>query len=1445
MKTVFWLCLFSFLQVSCDFALAIDATLPVRLPGLVGTFAGGSGVEYQRVDLRIHRSWKSLKELDERLNDSKSIRATWKGTLEIKAAGRYELHIYTIGSMTLKLDGRDIIAGDSTDGSWLSSPPLELDFGLHPLEISYQNSQPFGQIGLFWQGPGFDREPISERYLAHSASQSPNDDYQRGQLLSRGLRCTACHISTSGSDDELPPMVAPDLTRVEGNLRREWLVERLVAPPSTQSEVDSLADDNVSRRMPHFALTEKDAADIVEALWSASLPFEIKPRAVKEKKADSKTKDKATKRTQPDANEGRITFDTQGCLACHTLLSRSLGRVDTEIDASYHPNNRLTQLTQQLFAGGDLGDIVRKRPADFFSRWLSEPQNINTRHRMPVANLSDLQREDIAMYLQSLKGENNREMPVVLKRGDAMRGAQLIETNRCAACHQLPEQLRVKSIARTKLTPMSRWNSGCLDADLGQKPAIKFALTERQRACLKTYWSGKPSGQLDSGLLLAEKNCLACHARDAEPGIAPRATELVRENSELAARLPALLPPSLTGVGDKLHEAALKSSIDGSDSVRRNWLEIRMPRYRLQPTERDQLASHLISMDRMPDLPAGSNSSKVGTDVETRAAAGRLVTSEGFGCQSCHKIGSQDPPAVALNARGTDLTMIGNRIRHAWFDRWVRNPIRIVPRMEMPAIQLPVQGVLGSNLDKQIDAVWEMLNTEGFQPPSPSPVRVVRGHNRPRQIESAHVLSDVIETKVKKYLRPLVVGLGNRHNILFDLEKAQIAQWWIGDTARELTRGKSWYWEMGGHPLTNTLETIASFQLKDSQGQIWQCQAEEQFAAEFDGLQHTPQGVAWKGRMGFANQEKHRWVAFDVTVEPIVKLDQNGTTSSGAEIQFVFQVPSGFALQLVLESDLGRSNSKNSWVASVDEKSTVTLLGTNGTTSQIDPHTIQWSASGQSQQVNMRLETQWSLDEFIEGLAESSKLQQTLAKTEIDLVPGFDGLQLPLPRDEMPTALAWHKGHLIIGSLKGRVCRAVDTDRDGLADSWQPLSDDLPAPYGIASDNESIDVLAKYGLIRLSEPAPSKGSSATTPDLAWSQQVLADGWGYTFDYHDWAVGLPRDSQGNYYVGLPCQQDDRSPSAARLRGTVQKLIPQSPTSENPRSYRLETLSGGLRFPMGLALNHRGDLFASDNQGNYNPFNEINHIQSGKRYGFINKLENKPDFRPSLESPAVNLPHPWTRSVNGICFLNSPKNDQAFGPFEGHLIGCEYNELSLIRMSLDIIDGVYQGAAYPFSRPARSGEPSFEGPVTCAVSPDGDLYIGNIKDSGWGGGQNTGSVVRLHPHGQWPLGIGVVKAAKEGLTVEFTGKIDPVTGSKSDNYSLRSYRRISTPGYGGADQDEREEKILEAEVLPGDSKVLLKLASLRPDTVYELRVANVAHSKNALFPNEAHYTMKRVP
>lgn len=366
-------------------------------------------------------------------------------------------------------------------------------------------------------------------------------------------------------------------------------------------------------------------------------------------------------------------------------------------------------------------------------------------------------------------------------------------------------------------------------------------------------------------------------------------------------------------------------------------------------------------------------------------------------------------------------------------------------------------------------------------------------------------------------------------------------------------------------------------------------------------------------------------------------------------------------------------------------------------------------------------------------------------------------------------------------------------------------------------------------------------------------QIVADGWGYTPDYHDWAVGLERDSVGNYYATLPCQQDDRSPAAAHWRGHALRLVPKESSDKSERKFRVESIAAGLRFPMGLALNREGDLFTSDNQGNYTPFNELNHIREGKRYGFINKLENKNGFSPPFESPAINIPHPWMRSVNGICFLDTPvtaksppgSQSKLFGPFEGHLLGCEMNGRCLVRMSLQKVNGQYQGAVYPFSFPNGTSVSNFEGPIVCKVAPNGSIYVGNLHDSGWGGGNNTGSIVRLTPTGEWPLGIAEVQATPDGLNILLTSNADHHLASDKKNYSIRSYIRTPTPAYGGEDQKEKIEQIESLDYDDSLKIVRIKLGELREGAVYEINVGNIGPLNVSIFPNQAYYTMRSIP
>lgn len=1409
--------------------------------GLIASYHASHAPEETavRVDRTIAFAWDQ-RPPDPRLSQG-PFTVQWRGYLLTPGPGEYRLAAHAAGDVKITLADQPILSAAGNSPQWLDAQPIELPFGWHRIQIDYASQGESPRLALFWSGPQFGWEPVSERQLYHDIDDSPSTAFERGESLAAALRCDACHAR----EDAGKPLPAPALDRLADNVSREWLIAWLREQPAATGEPQEASVVSLPRRrMPHFTLTEGQATAIAAYLMtkSESSPKSASP-STSERTRKTSPKKNAPKTPPPSAAQGEQLYLTMGCVACHQIGSLGEGN---------------------LFGGGDLSRIAEKRPADFFARWLADPGSINRDHRMPVFELTPEERTSLALYLGTLRGTTAEPRLSTANDEPALvrEGKLLVEANRCGACHTLPgDGVQTPPATVAKLSEKSKWDLACIgQGPTGDRPT--YALSAEDTQAARAYYGAvgrvaKPGPRGGDGrLVLQERNCVACHERDNSPGLAKSLANVISAYPDLAPRLPALTPPPLVSVGDKLHEQALVDAIRRTGGVHRPWLEVRMPKFNLSNEELEALLRHFLAQDRIPPrdtmTPGPGDSS-----AATIAAGARLVTADGFGCVSCHRIGTVEPEKAPLNARGPDLSLLSRRIRHEWFERWVRNPARIVPRMEMPAVQLPVRGVLDDDLNQQLAAVWQVLNTPGFEPPPPNPVRILRRAGLREREEWAVVGTDVILDRGREFLKPLLIGLPNRHNVLFDLERNRVAAWYLGDAARQRTKGKTWYWETGGGPHAHLVnEPGAGSELTLAiAGQRLEPLAAGQFPTELDAWRHVEGGVSWRQRLRFASpgdEASPTVIHVEQTILP--RWRGEGSESGFRRTVTISGVPTN--AEVVFRVRPEREFHEDGQVQLVSPAITVDEEGT----------AVAKPSDG-SGRVVLELEylTQREPDTFP---AEPEPLPPP-SPTPMFVAPGFDAMQLPLPEEIMPTALAWTpQGTLVVASLKGRVWLARDTDGDRLEDKASPFSDDLAAPYGLATartyrssasgekaspgprgaagpgETTYVDVANKYAVLRLFDDDGDGRAERT--------ETLASGWGHTTDYHDWAVGLPSDDQGNYYLALPCQQDDRSPAAAHLRGHVLRLAPRAPTSDDPRRFLLESLSAGHRFPMGIARNRDGDLFVTDNQGNYNPFNELNHVVAGRRYGFINKLEQKPGFSPPLTPPAVDLPHPWTRSVNGICFLDTPPavrerlGRDAFGPFEGHLVGCEMNNKLLVRMTLHRVGDVLQGAVYPLSYDQPREGAAFLGPLCAEVSPEGDLYVGSLLDSGWGGGNNIGSLVRMRPTPEeLPAGIREVRAEPAGLVVEFTQPVDRRRASERANYSLASYTRISTPAYGGNDVNRRNEAIQSLRVAEDGTSVVLELAEWREGYVYELHLKNIARGDQEFFPAEAHYTLRQAP
>jgi mono/diheme cytochrome c family protein len=1435
------------------------------LPGLIATYVDGSGKQTQRLDDGIAFDWG--RQIPDKRLERTPFTALWRGRLLAQGSGEYRLHVFATGEIEVRLASQVAIPRQTLNESWAASKPLSLSFDHHALEVNFRQTEPTARVALFWSGPQFSLEPIAPRFLWHQRASTISSAFERGRLLAAALRCTACHVGSP----EVPTVDAPSLVHLAGNLRHQWLVKWLQNTGSHPATADGSGEimPTPVRRMPAFGLSRDEAESIAAYLLppqktSPVAPPRLTPPAPKPSHAATDTKEVSKEKEPPSAAQGERLFLTLGCLACHQL--GSLGE-------------------SGLFGGGDLSRVAEKRPADFFERWLSDPAKINPRHRMPVFELSSDERKSLSLFLATQGAmdddaadgstKNSTEAAVV------ERGRKLVQQHRCGACHELPggpaEPPRVASV---RLDSDADWSRSCAGRFGDSKAGLGYDLSRDQRHDLKGFFeenlipssgsgvsssqgAGKrtgtqnadprsmPRAMPDGATLLVTQNCLACHAREGFFGIrsalpaqlADKLAAVGQAHAELAPLLPAMTPPSLASVGDKLHDEALAAAIRRSGPAYRPYMLVRMPKFRLADEELAALVRYFVASDR---IPAGAER-EIDTDDSRRsefaAAGSRLVSTDGFGCVSCHQIGRVVPDKAAPSARGPGLSQLDARIRPRWFFRFLRNPARIVPRMEMPSVQLAVKGVLRDRVEDQVSAVWQVLNTPGFEPPEPNPVRVLRRSGIADRNERPLVISDVVKIGERTFIHPLVMGLPNRQNFLFDLSEGRLAAWWIGDAARQRTKGKSWHWEPGGPlvlpPLANNLELSI---LRG--GRKYVPMRRGQHVAELEQYVAVEQAVTFTYRLYMSMPDRPD---AEVICVPVRETWLPGRTA---------QVPQRNSAVRYLDLELPDSSDEVIFQAaplaggrfqlSSDKRSIRWTEPAGGSILLESPLAdASFQADGtvalRGNKVHLALAYVSSAEPDRFEPAEFSTAAEAVA---VEIAPGFVGRRLPLPPDLMPTALAWRRssvedgvGELCVASLKGQIVAASDSDADGLEDAAMVVADGLATPYGLAAHGNELHVLTKSALLGI------RGNEV---------RVLAGGWGHTDDYHDWAVGLPRNERGEYFVGLPCQQDERSAAAARFRGSVLKLIPRKPTSDDRRHYDLQVVSTGHRFPMGMALGLGGELFVTDNQGNYNPFNELNHVRPGAFFGFINALEKKDaGFRPPpLTEPAIDIPHPWTRSVNGICFLDTPQElreqgkTKLFGPLEGHLVGCEYDTRRLIRMTLQKVDGTFQGAAYPLSLEPTSPENGFLGPVVCAVSPRGELYVGSMRDSGWGAGNNIGEVVQVRVVPSELIGgIAEVRAVRGGFEIEFFREVDVAKASNAKSYTISSYRRQSTPAYGGPDLDRRNEKVIGVDLSADRRRATLRLAELREGFVYEIALANLAADGGQFHPAEAYYTLRR--
>ena len=340
-------------------------------------------------------------------------------------------------------------------------------------------------------------------------------------------------------------------------------------------------------------------------------------------------------------------------------------------------------------------------------------------------------------------------------------------------------------------------------------------------------------------------------------------------------------------------------------------------------------------------------------------------------------------------------------------------------------------------------------------------------------------------------------------------------------------------------------------------------------------------------------------------------------------------------------------------------------------------------------------------------------------------------------------------------------------------------------------------------------------------------ETVADGWGITGDYHEYAFGSKPDRDGNIWVTL-CLTGSFT-SETEFRGWCLRVTPKGEV--------IPTCSG-LRSPGGVATNSVGEMFYTDNQGPWNGTCWLKHLKPGgfmgnpqgnKWYSLAPNLGAQPadplsnsriatewKKMPEFVPPVIAFPYQkMGQSASGI------QNDFTagkFGPFTNQLFVGDQTWSTVMRADLEEIDGVYQGACFPFREGLASGTLSLE------MDPTGVLFAGGT-DRGWGArGGKPFALQRLEWSGKTPFEIQHMRVKPDGFELTFTSPVDPATAAKLESYAYGTFTYVYRAEYGSPEVDPTKPAIESVKVSPDGLRVNIK-TGLVVGHVHELKLPGV--------------------
>jgi hypothetical protein len=419
---------------------------------------------------------------------------------------------------------------------------------------------------------------------------------------------------------------------------------------------------------------------------------------------------------------------------------------------------------------------------------------------------------------------------------------------------------------------------------------------------------------------------------------------------------------------------------------------------------------------------------------------------------------------------------------------------------------------------------------------------------------------------------------------------------------------------------------------------------------------------------------------------------------------------------------------------------------------------------------------------------------------------------------------------------------------------WKLFAEGLHDPLGML-------VISNTEVLVMQRPELTRIKDTNGDGVADVYENVTDDFGISGNYHEFNYGPVKDKNGNLFIALNASSpagkirkevrgkldtlgrdgsgNSQMFSMVPYRGWIMKLTPAG---------KLLPFATGFRSPNGLGFDLDGNLFASENQGDWIGTSSLHHVTEGKFYGHPASLVWKKDWMlgSPFQLPVKMLDSMRTRAAvlfpHGV-IANSPTQPLVdntkgkFGPFQGQFFIGEMNEGRIVRVMIEKVQGEFQGACIPFLD--RHG--LRKGNNRLAFAPDGSLWVGQ-NAHGWLGDEG---IQRIVFNNKKRFDIYTMNLTQKGFEISFTEPVDYGSATDSANFRFRRYYYAYHKEYGSDQFDNKPVGITAITVSPDRRKVTIDLSELKAGYVYELKLGNVSCAEGQpLFNKIICYTLNKL-